>query len=133
MKTLKGTLEFYFATGEQPRPQFVGKKSLDKNGHIQNYDEVYDIAVGDEIRFLHPALKREKFASVDNRFHAFLYYLALMWDQKVKKMEVEYKPSVTTFSWGYHSTKCPHCGAYSGTHNLLCKVIANEGNPYDRK
>lgn len=139
MKKLTGTLEFYFATGEQPRPQFMGSNACDANGHVQNFDEVYDIAIGDKIRFLHPALKRDKFAYVEESFHAFLYWLSLMWDQKIEKFEVEYEPSKTTKSWGQYSkesqpiipldetTKCPHCGAYSGTHNLLCKVIADEG------
>ena len=42
-----GILIYYFATGEGGRLQFIGDNSLGKDGKVCNYDEIYDVQVGD--------------------------------------------------------------------------------------
>lgn len=93
---MKGTISFYFATGEEPRPQFIGINSLNDKGFVTSYDEIYDIEIGDQIIFLNENFLHGKF-TVDINLFTFLYYLTNYWQSK--DIEVEFNPAKDHKSW----------------------------------
>lgn len=100
---MKGELHFYFATGEQPRPQFIGETALNENGHVVDFDQVYDIHEGDKIHILDECFRQNRLVRVSEDFYFFLYYLSMMWNDEVRILKVDYKPAKGNKSWGWAS------------------------------
>jgi len=96
MKKLKGILDLYFATGETMRPQFIGNKGL-KNDRVYDYDQVYDIQVGDKIEFDMDDFITES-VTINEDYYHFLLYLSATYTKE--KINVKYTPAKTTKSWG---------------------------------
>lgn len=92
---MKGTLSIYFATGEEARLQFVGYNSLNKEGFVVNYDEIYDIELEDQIK-LTDSFFNTSFATIKKHTYDFLWDLSLIMKEELK---VEYKPNINTRSW----------------------------------
>ena len=65
MKSIKGTISIYYATGEEARLQFIGYNSL-KDGFIYSYDEIYDVGIGDEITFTNENFCTSKIININS-------------------------------------------------------------------
>jgi len=100
MKSIKGILHVYSATGEPPRLQFIGNNSL-KDGFVYSYDQVYDIEIGDDIKLIHKDFKDNKL-EISDYLYNFLTSLCHIF--KKDEIEVEYNPNVAK-SWEQNSNK----------------------------
>lgn len=94
---MQGLLINYFATGEHYRPQFIGYKSLNYESKVHNYEEVYDIKIGDKIKFLDNPILKDIELPVDERVYEFLNYLTAL--AKNDSLIVEFSPSEGNKSW----------------------------------
>ena len=103
MKTpLIGLISLYGSTGEQPRVQFIGKKSLNKEGFVINHKFVYDIKEEDVIKFLKLSYLEPITVTPESSF--FMEYLTATWDRKqFGNLEVEYTPGPNAKSWEEHA------------------------------
>lgn len=96
-KPLKGKLSLYFATGEEPRPQFIADSALDEEGRIVNYHGIYDIKEGDSVVIRSENFKNNCF-TITPGSHTFLFYLSAMYQEC--ELRLEYIPSMANKSWG---------------------------------
>lgn len=101
MKKIKGELCYYFATGEFGRPQFIGNNSVNAEGRVINFEEVYDIQIGDRVNFISGPLKHVTGFRVHHDLYIFLEWLTAMY-RGDEKLEVEYTPAKKTKSWAQH-------------------------------
>lgn len=101
-KSLKGILHYYFATGEEGRPQFIGKKALNKAGFVINHNYVYEFKTGDKIRLLNPIFKNNVWIPIQTDTYIFFAWLAA---STKEDFNIEYIPSKDNKSWGQLSKK----------------------------
>ena len=94
---IKGVLIYYFATGEAARPQFIGLNSMNPGGYINNYSEVYDIELGDQLKIDHPNFVDNVLLIQEDTYN-YVSYLAASW--KESELPVIFQPHSKHKSWG---------------------------------
>lgn len=99
-KVLNGILITYSATGEDSRPQFIGNNSLNENGQIVNYNEVYDLDISDSIRFVDEYFNNEWLEINNSYIWRGLLYLPTFYK---KEIQVQFKPSKDSKSWAEYA------------------------------
>lgn len=102
MKKIKGILHMYGATGEVTRGQFIGYKSMDKEGRINNFKDVYDLEVKDTLKILDDNFIKDKFTLTTLTGLASINTLIILYK---KEIEVEYTPHKKHKSWGDYAKK----------------------------
>ena len=95
---LKGKVILYFATGEESRPQFIGDNSVDANGFVLNFKEVYDLSIGDKVSIQNPNFTREEFV-IDEMALTGLTFLMCIWQANKGELDATFEPGPESKSW----------------------------------